>query len=193
MGSVWLLWLSALGCCLAAPASAQLAVGPYRRRQLRHPDRQRRRRDRRRLRDRRCRWRVRQHLPRARFSAEGQLLFMARASIRQRRVRRGAGVHRDAHAPQGLLREAEHLRRAGHQLGGQLQRRRRQHRRQVRQFATGLWSGIAGAGHPVRQAGREAHYQSGFSDTFEDMDASYGVWSLMSGWQFSGAAECSAV
>ena len=27
--------------------------------------------------------------------------------------------------------------------------------------------------------GAEAHYQSGFSDTFEGIDASYGVWSLM--------------
>jgi len=42
-----------------------------------------------------------------------------------------------------------------------------------------LWSGIAGAGLQFGKLGVEAHYQSGFSDTFEDIDASYGTWSLM--------------
>ncbi len=44
---------------------------------------------------------------------------------------------------------------------------------------SGLWSGIAGAGIQFGRLGAEAHYQSGFSDTFEGIDASYGVWSLM--------------
>lgn len=42
-----------------------------------------------------------------------------------------------------------------------------------------LWSGIAGLGIQFGRLGVEAHYQSGFSDTFENVDASYGVWSLM--------------
>jgi len=42
-----------------------------------------------------------------------------------------------------------------------------------------VWSGIAGAGLQFGKLGVEAHYQSGFSDTFEDLDASYGTWSLM--------------
>jgi len=42
-----------------------------------------------------------------------------------------------------------------------------------------VWSGIAGAGLQFGKLGVEAHYQSGFSDTFEDIDASYGTWSLM--------------
>lgn len=42
-----------------------------------------------------------------------------------------------------------------------------------------VWSGIAGAGLQFGKLGVEAHYQSGFSDTFEDIDVSYGVWMLM--------------
>ncbi len=44
---------------------------------------------------------------------------------------------------------------------------------------SGLWSGIAGLGIQFGRFGAEAHYQSGFSDTFENVNASYGVWSLM--------------
>jgi len=44
---------------------------------------------------------------------------------------------------------------------------------------TSLWSGMAGAGIQFGRLGAEAHYQSGFSDTFEGIDASYGVWTLM--------------
>jgi hypothetical protein len=44
---------------------------------------------------------------------------------------------------------------------------------------TGLWSGIAGLGIQFGRLGAEVHYQSGFSDTFEDVNATYGVWSLM--------------
>ena len=44
---------------------------------------------------------------------------------------------------------------------------------------SGLWSGIAGLGIQFGRLGAEVHYQSGFSDTFEDVNASYGVWSLM--------------
>ncbi len=42
-----------------------------------------------------------------------------------------------------------------------------------------LWSGIAGLGIQFGRLGVEAHYQSGFSDTFDSVNASYGVWSLM--------------
>jgi hypothetical protein len=42
-----------------------------------------------------------------------------------------------------------------------------------------LWSGIAGLGIQFGRLGAEAHYQSGFSDTFDSVNASYGVWSLM--------------
>jgi hypothetical protein len=42
-----------------------------------------------------------------------------------------------------------------------------------------LWSGIAGLGIQFGRLGVEAHYQSGFSDTFDGVNASYGVWSLM--------------
>ncbi len=42
-----------------------------------------------------------------------------------------------------------------------------------------LWSGIAGLGVQFGRLGVEAHYQSGFSDTFDNVNASYGVWSLM--------------
>lgn len=42
-----------------------------------------------------------------------------------------------------------------------------------------VWSGIAGLGLQFGRLGIEAHYQAGLSDTFEDFDASYGVWSLM--------------
>ena len=42
-----------------------------------------------------------------------------------------------------------------------------------------LWSGIAGLGIQFGRLGAEAHYQSGFSDTFDTVNASYGVWSLM--------------
>jgi len=44
---------------------------------------------------------------------------------------------------------------------------------------TSQWSGIAGAGLQFGKLGVEAHYQSGFSDTFDNVNASYGVWSLM--------------
>jgi hypothetical protein len=43
---------------------------------------------------------------------------------------------------------------------------------------TSMWSGIAGLGLQFGKLGVEAHYQSGFSDTFQGIDASYGVWSL---------------
>jgi hypothetical protein len=42
-----------------------------------------------------------------------------------------------------------------------------------------LWSGIAGLGIQFGRLGVEGHYQSGFSDTFDNINASYGVWSLM--------------
>ena len=42
-----------------------------------------------------------------------------------------------------------------------------------------LWSGIAGAGLQFGKLGVEAHYQSGFSDTFEGLNASYGAWYFM--------------
>ena len=42
-----------------------------------------------------------------------------------------------------------------------------------------LWSGIAGLGIQFGRLGVEGHYQSGFSDTFDGLNASYGVWSLM--------------
>jgi hypothetical protein len=42
-----------------------------------------------------------------------------------------------------------------------------------------LWSGIVGLGIQFGRLGVEGHYQSGFSDTFDGIDASYGVWSLM--------------
>jgi hypothetical protein len=45
--------------------------------------------------------------------------------------------------------------------------------------ASSLWSGIAGLGIQFGRLGAEAHYQSGFSDTFDNVNASYGVWSLM--------------
>lgn len=45
--------------------------------------------------------------------------------------------------------------------------------------ASSVWSGIAGAGLQFGKLGIEAHYQTGFSDTFENVDASYGVWSVM--------------
>jgi len=45
--------------------------------------------------------------------------------------------------------------------------------------ANTLWSGIAGAGLQFGKLGVEVHYETGFSDTFEDVDASYGVWYLM--------------
>lgn len=45
--------------------------------------------------------------------------------------------------------------------------------------ANSLWSGVAGAGLQFGKLGVEAHYETGFSDTFEDVDASYGVWYLM--------------
>lgn len=44
---------------------------------------------------------------------------------------------------------------------------------------TSLWSGIAGLGIQFGRLGAEVHYQSGFSDTFDNVNASYGVWSLM--------------
>ena len=44
---------------------------------------------------------------------------------------------------------------------------------------TSLWSGIVGAGLQFGKLGVEAHYQSGFSDTFDNVNASYGVWSFM--------------
>lgn len=44
---------------------------------------------------------------------------------------------------------------------------------------TSQWSGIAGLGIQFGKLGVEGHYQTGFSDTFENVDASYGVWSLM--------------
>jgi hypothetical protein len=44
---------------------------------------------------------------------------------------------------------------------------------------TSVWSGIAGLGIQFGRLGVEAHYQSGFSDTFSGVDATYGVWSLM--------------
>ena len=44
---------------------------------------------------------------------------------------------------------------------------------------TSVWSGIVGLGIQFGRLGAEAHYQSGFSDTFSGVDASYGVWSLM--------------
>lgn len=47
------------------------------------------------------------------------------------------------------------------------------------QAANSLWSGIAGAGLQFGKLGVEAHYQTGFSDTFEDVDASYGSWYVM--------------
>lgn len=42
-----------------------------------------------------------------------------------------------------------------------------------------LWSGIAGLGIQFGRLGAEVHYQSGFSDTYDNVNASYGVWSLM--------------
>jgi len=42
-----------------------------------------------------------------------------------------------------------------------------------------LWSGIAGAGLQFGKLGIEAHYQGGFSDTFDGINASYGTWYLM--------------
>lgn len=47
------------------------------------------------------------------------------------------------------------------------------------QSASSLWSGIAGAGLQFGKLGVEAHYQTGFSDSFEDVDASVGAWYLM--------------
>lgn len=44
---------------------------------------------------------------------------------------------------------------------------------------TSLWSGELGAGLQFGRLGVEGHYQSGFSDTFDNVNASYGVWSLM--------------
>jgi len=44
---------------------------------------------------------------------------------------------------------------------------------------TSLWNGIAGLGIQFGRLGAEVHYQSGFSDTFSTVNASYGVWSLM--------------
>jgi hypothetical protein len=44
---------------------------------------------------------------------------------------------------------------------------------------TSLWNGIAGAGLQFGRLGAEVHYSSGFSDTFDNVNASYGVWSLM--------------
>lgn len=42
-----------------------------------------------------------------------------------------------------------------------------------------LWSGIAGLGVQFGRLGVEGHYQSGFSDTFDGVNATYGVWALM--------------
>ncbi len=47
------------------------------------------------------------------------------------------------------------------------------------QSANSVWSGIAGAGLQFGKLGVEAHYQTGFSDSFEDVDASVGAWYLM--------------
>lgn len=47
------------------------------------------------------------------------------------------------------------------------------------QAATSLWSGIAGAGLQFGKLGVEAHYQTGFSDAIENVDASYGAWYFM--------------
>ena len=47
------------------------------------------------------------------------------------------------------------------------------------QSATSLWSGIAGAGLQFGKLGVEAHYQTGFSDAIENVDASYGAWYFM--------------
>lgn len=44
---------------------------------------------------------------------------------------------------------------------------------------TSLWNGIAGAGIQFGRLGAEVHYQTGFSDTFDTVNASYGVWSFM--------------
>lgn len=47
------------------------------------------------------------------------------------------------------------------------------------QAATSLWSGIVGAGLQFGKLGVEAHYQTGFSDAIENVDASYGAWYFM--------------
>jgi hypothetical protein len=47
------------------------------------------------------------------------------------------------------------------------------------QAANSLWSGIAGAGLQFGKLGIEAHYQTGFSDAIENVDASYGAWYVM--------------
>lgn len=44
---------------------------------------------------------------------------------------------------------------------------------------TSIWGGIAGLGVQFGRIGVEGHYQTGFSDTFNGVDAKYGVWSLM--------------
>lgn len=44
---------------------------------------------------------------------------------------------------------------------------------------TGLWSGLFGVGVQFGRFGVEAHYQTEFSDAFEDIDASYGVVAIM--------------
>jgi len=44
---------------------------------------------------------------------------------------------------------------------------------------TSIWSGIAGLGIQFGRFGVEGHYQTGFSDAFSGVNASYGVWSLM--------------
>jgi len=47
------------------------------------------------------------------------------------------------------------------------------------QAATSLWSGIAGAGLQFGKLGVEAHYQTGFSDAIDNVNASVGAWYLM--------------
>jgi hypothetical protein len=42
-----------------------------------------------------------------------------------------------------------------------------------------IWSGTAGAGLQFGKLGLDVRYETGLSDTFEDIDAKYGTWTIM--------------
>ena len=52
---------------------------------------------------------------------------------------------------------------------------------------TGVWSGLIGLGVQFGRIGLEAHYQSQFSDAFQDIDASYGVIAVMARFAILGS------
>lgn len=53
--------------------------------------------------------------------------------------------------------------------------------------SSSLWSGIIGLGLQFGRLGVEAHYQTGFSDAIEGIDATYGVFAIMGRFAFLGS------